>query len=861
MECPDDVTVTAWIEGTTDAAIREQLEQHLDSCDSCRILVAGAIRATRTPATLGRFVLAERLGVGAMGEVYAARDPRLGRRVALKLPRLGDDAHVARLLREARMMARVSHPNVVAVHEVGSVDDVPYIVMEQVDGSDLAAWRRERERDPAEVVAVVAAVARGLAAVHRVGLVHRDVKPANILIDREGRARLGDFGLAGAELHEPGGVPGADALRLTQTGEIVGTPAYMAPEQLRGERATPASDQFALCVVLYELLFAQRPFAGDDLASLTAHVLAGELRELPRRAPPRVARAIRRGLATDPAARFPSVATLADALAPRPARRAALIAVPAVALGGVAIAIAAWPRAAADPCGGAAAELAPAWNPERAAELAHAFAATGQPYAAASAARVIDALDRYGAAWLDGQRAACVANRVRATESDAQFDRRAACLADRRRQLAALADALGRATPAQVERASSAALALPAIAECEHPLADDAIAPQLAPLADRAAALDAQYQLGDYKGAVAAADALAGELAPRGAPRLSERVLGTAGLAKVRTGDAAGGEASLRAALDQAARAHDDAETVRLWGALINVVGYAEGHPDRALAMVDAARLALVRAGGGAELEARLDTNVGVVQRAAGDVPAARASLERALALTEQVHGKDAPEGAVALASYANVLQSAGEYAAALAIDQRLVAIQRAAHGEGHPLTAQARANYAALLEATGDHARAAAETRAALAILERAWGPEHRNVLLLWNNLGVALGYTGDVAGATAAFHHALAAEPRQPMMAADALNGLAKLALPGDPARAVELLQHSLRLREASEGADHPDLGITLVNLADALRAAHDCKAARADYDRALGLLARLGKDHPYLAIAREGRAACSP
>ena len=880
LDCPDDVSVAAWLDGSVEGDRRTEIEHHLDTCESCRNLFADVVRATRGATTLGRFVLAEPLGAGAMGEVHAATDPKLGRRVALKLPRGAGEAgesRVQRLLREAQMMAQLSHPNVVAVHEVGSiaspgfagarstpegsaesVTEVPYIVMEHVDGTDLAAWRSAETRSTDEIVRVVAEVARGLAAVHKAGLVHRDVKPSNILIDRDGRARLGDFGLAGSEAQGSGGTA-TDEVQITQTGEIVGTPAYMAPEQLRGERATPASDQFALCVVLYELLCGQRPFAGATLAELTKHVLAGELREPAVRLPAHVLRALRRGLATDPDARFPSVSALADALEPRAtARRWVAATIAAVALSAAAIAVVAWPRAGSDPCAGGAAELAPAWNPGRRAALVGAFGASGKAYAPAAAARVVDTLDAYAAAWIGGHRAACVANRVRHVESDTRFDQRQTCLAERRRRLDALATALSAPNASAIEHATTAALALPAVEDCadEHGLADaDPDPVRHAALEDRAAAIVTQIELGDYATAAAAVGPLSDDVGKLDAPGLATRVLGIAAMAKLRSGDAKGAEASFRAALDQAARAHADGETARLWGALIHVIGVAEHRPAEALAMVDAAKLALVRAGGKPELEAGLDTNVGPVQRMAGKIGDARATLERAVALDEQLHGKDSPDSVTALGNYAAVLSSQGHYDEALAIEQRLVAIQTRAHGPDHPLTAHARANYAALLDQTGDHAHSAEEVRAAIAILSAASGPDNEQVLQLWNNLGISLSHLGKLDEARAAFGHALAAEKREPMIAADALNGLARF----DRAHAIELLRHSLALREASEGPDHPDVGITLVNLGDALRDEHACAEAAPMFERAAKLLRALRRDHPFVGHALAGQGLC--
>jgi len=894
VECLDDLTLVELVEGTATAE-RAAAYGHLDDCASCRSLFAEIVRSTHQepalwgpserPRSLGRFELQGKLGAGAMGEVYAAHDPQLDRQVALKL--LGArgaglsrdrEALVGRLLREARMMAQLSHPNVVAVHEAGSIDGIPFVVMEQIDGQDLVAWRAAAPRSIPEILRVVIDVARGLAAVHGVGLVHRDVKPANILVGSDGRARLGDFGLAGVTAEPAAPAPtGEGEVQLTQTGEIVGTPAYMAPERLRGEAAVPASDQFSLCVLCYEVLFGKRPFAGATWDELSRAVLAGELGEPPadRGVPPWIVRAIRRGLATDPAARWPSVSALADELARRPVSRARIIAASTAALlvtgALVGLVVTRQPAGPTDPCAGGAAELAAIWNPARRAGLQRAFAAVDRPFAIASAERVSDVFDGYVSTWIAGHRTACEANRVRHVESDSLFDRRVACLEQRRQGFAALTAVLASTpAPGEVERAGAAAQALAPISDCTElglgaqttPRPSDPIRRrELAGLEERAAKLKAQHDLGNYKAALAEARQLVRDQSRLDHPPLAVEVLGLEALLLARTGDAKASEASIRDALVQAARAHDDAEIVRLWGLLINVVGAIDGRPGDALALVDPARLALVRAGSPPVLEAKLAANIGVVQRASGDLVAARASLERALHLIEGAYGTDAPETATVLTSYANVLQSQGEYAASLALHERILAIQSRTQGPLHPLTAQARVNVAAVADALGDHSRAALEARAALAILEPAWGKDNKRVLVIWNNLGVSLGYVGKTADAIAAFEHVIATGGQAPIMTADALSGLAKLAAQtGDQARAIELFERCLALRDQHQGASHPDTAIALVNLGVALQEVGRCNDALPRYLRAIPLLeASLGQAHPSLGQALAGQGRC--
>jgi tetratricopeptide (TPR) repeat protein len=304
---------------------------------------------------IGRFVVLDVLGEGGMGVVYAAHDPQLDRKVAIKLLRpaaMGSDVAAARLLREAQAMARIDHPNVLRVYEAGPHEDRVYVAMEIATAGTLRGWLAAGKHAPAAILAKFVEAGRGLAAAHAAGLVHRDFKPDNVLLFTDGRVRVTDFGLVGVIGDAAGGraasVPGpiSDTTPLSQpltrTGLVMGTPAYMAPEQFNGEPVGPAGDQFAFCVALYEALFGERPFAGDNFAELCANVTSGEHR-VPRRAgvSPRVQRAVLRGLATKPANRFASMDALLRELVP-PRRRwhwfgGAAAVVAAVAVGVIAL--------------------------------------------------------------------------------------------------------------------------------------------------------------------------------------------------------------------------------------------------------------------------------------------------------------------------------------------------------------------------------------------------------------------------------------------------------------------------------------------------------------------------------------------
>jgi predicted Ser/Thr protein kinase len=283
----------------------------------------------RTLTSLGRLRLERVLGSGGMGVVHAAFDPDLERRVAVKLLHASSSDARARLLREARAMAKLSHPNVITVFDVGTADGVDFVTMELIDGVTLKDWFSTAKPTWREIVRAFIAAGRGLAAAHDAGLVHRDFKPANVLRSNAGKIVVTDFGLSRATegdvdpLAATGAISGP-ATR-TQTGAVLGTPAYMAPEQWTGANVGPASDQFAFCVALWEALAGGRPYRGDTLDEIKTGVLAGP-EKLPSEALPRPVRAIvLRGLATDPERRWPSMHALLDALERRLARRRRMI--------------------------------------------------------------------------------------------------------------------------------------------------------------------------------------------------------------------------------------------------------------------------------------------------------------------------------------------------------------------------------------------------------------------------------------------------------------------------------------------------------------------------------------------------------
>ena len=318
-------------------------------------------------ASIGRYVVQGWIAEGGMAEVYAAYDPNLDRKLAIKLVRVegGNGVGIvdgkARLLREAKAIAKLSHPNVVIIHDVGSYEDRVFIAMEHIEGGTLTYWRHAQPRTWREVLAVFMAAGRGLQHAHEANLVHRDFKPDNVMVRVDGEVRVMDFGLVRhvdalevtpmreyvPSSPEPGradlsldatvglirpagersssGGPPAQRSKLTATGTTMGTPAYMAPEQFGGQVVDARSDQFSFCVALYEALYGERPFSGATMVALARSVRVGQVKPPPKRSevPVIVWQALRRGLSVIPADRYPSMKDLLADLArhPQPPRR------------------------------------------------------------------------------------------------------------------------------------------------------------------------------------------------------------------------------------------------------------------------------------------------------------------------------------------------------------------------------------------------------------------------------------------------------------------------------------------------------------------------------------------------------------
>ncbi len=404
---------------------------------------------------MGRYLVLDPIGIGGMGVVYAAFDPELGRRIALKVLHTGAmdgvpaaQANMSRamLLSEAQAMARLCHPNVASVFDVGMCGNRLFVAMEYIEGKALSAWLREESRSWQEIRDAFVAAGRGLAAAHGAGIVHRDFKPDNVLIGNDSRVRVMDFGLA----RSVDGLVGAD---FSARFSLAGTPAYMAPEQLAGQLGDALSDQYSFCVALYEAWFHTRSLPGSDNELMSA--IEAQARPMPVRSrPPALqCRCLARGLSRVPRERFLTMNQLIDALASTPRRNlhrwwiAALVSV--VMLAG-AVVVAGRPESV---CTGSRQQASTIWHDSRRGAALQAFRRTAKPFAMDVFVHTSEVIDRWEDQWADAHQDACEATRVRGDQSDEVLSLRMACLDRRLRQASAFTARLTHADAEVVESA------------------------------------------------------------------------------------------------------------------------------------------------------------------------------------------------------------------------------------------------------------------------------------------------------------------------------------------------------------------------------------------------------------------------
>jgi tetratricopeptide (TPR) repeat protein len=917
--CPSEDVLAGFAAGSLLKPEREALEAHLARCSVCfEIVSALAAGSNPTPeapqaapaqaplvlargTAVGRYLLLDRLGTGGMGVVYAAYDPELDRRIALKLLS-PDGPHGAsspegqlRLQREARALARLSHPNVVTVYDVGSVGPQVFVAMELVDGQTLRSWLAGEPRPWQQVVRCFVEAGRGLAAAHAVGLVHRDFKPDNVLVGRDGKVRVTDFGLARTvepvpeasadSLQGQGQAPRVGGVTSAQAGSArasslagaqAGTPRYMAPEQWLGAATGPFTDQFSFCVALWEALHGEPPFEGDSLAALSQAVLEGRLRAAPARrqgVPARIQAALVQGLQREPSARHASMEALLTLLEFDPARRRrrtlALVTAGGLVLG-LPVAGAMW-RAynPVELCAGGRERVLAVWGETAREGVRRGLVASGAPGAETTWEVLSRRMEGYTADWASMHREACEATRVRGEQSDDLLGRRMLCLDRALHRVSALARELERADRATAGKALDAAHALPLLRECADAEAllgaprlpeDPAVRQQVLTLREQISELETLRELGRLKEAIPRAEAVtkAAEALPY-RPIQAEALLIEGDLRRVDYQLPSAAEVLRRAAL-RAEAGRQDAIALEAWIYLLLLDGSDRKELAEARRSLEHAQATLERLGRrDLRLEMKLLGARAGLAYAEGRMAEALALDQERASRVEQELGPDAPALAPALHNLSSSLVTLDRKDEAFAAIQRSLTLHERHWGRDTLNYASALNALAVIERGRKRYPEARAAYEQALGIYARITGERSAYYSQALSNLAILLHFQGEHEAALAHFQRA--ADIEREVLGADSerfANTLTHMTQAynklGRYEESLAAGREALAIRTAKLGPRHVMVASTLDSLGMTLRKLGRRPEALEHFQRAQDIVtASLPEDHAYHIITQ--------
>jgi len=781
-----------------------------------------------------------------MGMLFRAYDEELDRPVALKILRpqhQGTDSRT-RLLREAQALAKLSHPNVVTVYEVGEWEGHVFIAMELIEGQTLRAWLKHNRWSWREIVDKLLQAGLGLAAAHKAGIVHRDFKPSNVLVGNDGRVRVLDFGLAyapidqgshvGKEAKTPSDSANLLSAPLTVVGAIAGTPPYMAPEQFLGHDVDTRADQYAFCVTLYESLYHQRPFSGRTVKERKLELATAPEPEFPRkpRVPAHLRRILRRGLRFRPKKRYSSMAELLAELKTDPIRRrqkilAASVASIALLWGGYEIAH----REAAmrDPCVFAG-QLNEFWSTHRQ-DVETAFLRPEKEYAKRIWQHLSVGLADYANRWDGQQREACQARQAGAYDAEL-YGTALTCLKQRQFAFEALVNTFTTAKADSLVRALEAADALPLLDRCNDidaltasvpPPEDPAIAEEVDHLRETLALARTNLELHRHRdGLVQSSQVVARAESLDYAP-LQAEALALHGKMQVLAGAYKEAEESLTEALWLADLIHNDELLASTMSSLMRCIGVQRGDYERAISMRRHAETVIGRLGGKTYGESSLLAAMASIEVRRGNSERGVELSGRSLAILEELYGPNDRRTTSQMIDHGVAHSSNNDRERADELYKRALEIMEAQLGPGHPALARPLNNLGAIRGAQNDPEGSLPYFERSLEITESVFGPGHPAVAQRLANIGLVYAMLGHL-----------------------------------DESRVH--LERALAIEEEFRGPDHLNVARLLGSIGEILLEEGEYEAAKSRFERAYQVVEKQVEPHSrhlFVAIYRLGAA----
>lgn len=811
---------------------------------------AGVFGGTPKPTMVGRFEVRERLGSGGMGIVYEAYDPQLQRRLALKVLRADATAAAdgaARLVDEARAMAKLSHPNVLTVYEAGTLEDQVFIAMALVEGYTLRSWLDAERRTPDEVMAVLRDAGQGLAAAHAAGLVHRDFKPENVLVSSEGHVFVTDFGLARSfAAAESGGWTNISSGR--QTTKMAGTPAYMAPEQLRGQVVDARCDQFAWCVTAFEALVGQRPYGDDELQRIA---LDPKYVPDPAAVPAsiavsrRIRVALERGLAIDVGDRFATVDALLVAVRP-PRRRWVPVSIGAL-IASVGVTAALLPEH--DPCPPRPEKLSGVWDEGTRGSVREAFLSTQMPYAQRAWLAVEAQADAFAERWVSLDQRACREQNPVAQQ----------CLRRRGAELGAVSRLLQRADAGVVEHAVSMVSALPSLADCSDPDTAARVAEPESAAAARTEVDDlrAAFFAAQYEQARTSAHEVRTSLGPT--DQLWLEVAALEGRVALAQGDAQGATESFERVLEHASGTQGQLAAAEAAVGLVELQNtLVKTDFDAANVLVRAAKISVASAGNPPRLRTRLESARAGLEIAQGNFDQGIALVQSARDVLAELGDETRLEQAELMGLAAKALFRKQQFEDASRLGDASLKLLREILGPEHPAVGQALLLPGSIALVQGDVQTAESSYQAAADIFDKTVGRRHSSYATALVSLANSARAKGDYSRARTltaeALEGMLANFPEDNMRVMAVRSNLASLEHQlGNLGAARERYVQTARLQRAALG-EHHELSITLANLARVESELANHRAARDAVAEALKIRTSVfGEAHDRTVAAR--------